>query len=136
MPLLLLYDSIKLILNKHVGFQIAQVRAIFSFPRVARDELPPNVHAPKHLAYVELFTPFTQQPHADHRLYTVSRRIADGGHRIAAILPATDICRSVHLYPKFGPVAPREWTSSTVLDLASHFYANPWTDRHAYITIQ
>jgi hypothetical protein len=39
------------------------------------------------------------------------------------------------LVPKFGPVCNQEWTSNNVLDCCSHFFTNPWTDRHTYITI-
>ncbi|KAJ6555889.1 hypothetical protein B0H19DRAFT_947317, partial [Mycena capillaripes] len=40
--------------------------------------------------------------------------------------------RSIHLLPKFGPVAPQDWKSSNVLEKCKLFFANPLTDRHVY----
>jgi hypothetical protein len=57
------------------------------------------------------------------------------GDRIAKIIPAAQIVRSAHLFPKFGASAIREWTSDTVLDDCSTFYVNLWSDPHAYLTI-
>ncbi|KAH9011405.1 hypothetical protein EDB84DRAFT_1445164 [Lactarius hengduanensis] len=47
-----------------------------------------------------------------------------GGGRICSIIPVANIWWSVHLIPKFGAVAPQEWTSNTVLDLANVFFIN------------
>ncbi|KAJ7052358.1 hypothetical protein C8F01DRAFT_925454, partial [Mycena amicta] len=65
------------------------------------------------LAYVEWFSPFTSAPEAWHHFYKVQRSIKNGEH-VASIVPAENIRRSVHLLPKFGPVAPQAWTSSNV----------------------
>ena len=51
------------------------------------------------------------------------------------VVPATDILRSVSLFPKFGASVPREWTSDSVLDDCSIFYVNPFSDPHSYVTI-
>jgi hypothetical protein len=60
----------------------------------------------------------------------------DNSERQATIIPITDILRSVHLFPKCGPVIPREWMSATVIEECTEFYVNSWSDRHAYIIIQ
>ncbi|KAH7919379.1 hypothetical protein BV22DRAFT_1023101, partial [Leucogyrophana mollusca] len=55
--------------------------------------------------------------------------------RQASVVPVASLRRSIHLIPKFGPVAPREWTSSNVLEQCNTFFVNCFTDRHAYSTI-
>ncbi|KAG1894657.1 uncharacterized protein F5891DRAFT_1254799 [Suillus fuscotomentosus] len=116
------------------GYRVAQVRIIFMLTSQATAALfrTPGI-LPTHFAYVEWFTPFGQ-PEANHGLYKISRLIRNG-ERLASIIDISDIRRSVHLIPKFGPVAPREWTSSTVLELCSTFFVNSFSDRHAYLTI-
>ncbi|KAJ7463204.1 hypothetical protein FB451DRAFT_1494005 [Mycena latifolia] len=79
----------------------------------------PRAHRPEHLAYVEWFSAFPKHPEPNHLMYKISK-------------PA----ERYHLFPQFGPVAPRTWTSQNVLDLAAKFYVNPWSDRHAYITVK
>ncbi|TFK53168.1 hypothetical protein OE88DRAFT_1626862 [Heliocybe sulcata] len=113
------------------GYRVAQVRLVFSLPSAAAASLfrrPP----PEHLAYVEWFSPFTR-PDQNSGMYKVSRSIR-GGVRLASVIPASQIMRSVHLLPKFGPVVPREWSSSTVLDSAPAFFVNPYLDRHSFTT--
>ncbi|KAG1893032.1 uncharacterized protein F5891DRAFT_904786, partial [Suillus fuscotomentosus] len=58
------------------------------------------------------FMPF-RQPKANHGLYKILCIICNGEH-LVSIINISDIHRSVHLIPKFGPVIPRKWTSSTV----------------------
>lgn len=85
---------------------------------------------PQHLAYVEWFTPFTNA-HPDHGLYKVSRELR-GHDRLASVIPVSSLERSCHLLPDFGPVASREWTSSTVLDECPAFFVNSFADRNMY----
>ncbi|KAG1854255.1 hypothetical protein F4604DRAFT_1883347 [Suillus subluteus] len=116
------------------GYHVAQVRVVFTLTSHAAAALfCTPAKAPTHLAYVELFTPFGQ-PEANHGLYKISCIICNG-ERLASIIDISDICRSVHLIPKFSPVVPREWTSSTVLELCSSFFVSSFSDRHAYLTI-
>jgi len=116
------------------GYRVAQVRVIFSLPRAA---LPLFAIAasppPKYLAYVEWFTAFSA-PDPDHGLFKIKRVVRDGD-RLASIIPLLSIRRSVYLFPMFGPVAPREWTSGNVLDRSSAFYVDSFSDRHAYHTV-
>ncbi|KAJ6617740.1 hypothetical protein B0H10DRAFT_1796823, partial [Mycena sp. CBHHK59/15] len=116
------------------GWRIAQVRVVFSLgPRHIQTLFSPGVIPPKHLAYVEWFSPFTHcEP--DHLMYKVNRSLK-GGDRLASIVSLAHIRRSVHLLPKFGPVAPPEWKSSNVLDKCPYFFVNSMTDRHIYATI-
>ena len=54
------------------------------------------------------------------------------GDWICSIVPVGNIRRSVHLIPKFGPVAPAEWTSSNVLDRCDTFFLNAYSDRQIF----
>ncbi|KIJ62538.1 hypothetical protein HYDPIDRAFT_135569 [Hydnomerulius pinastri MD-312] len=117
------------------GYRVAQLRAVFQLPERALGALFPSATdlPPHHLAYVEWFTPFVQQD-PNSLLYRVSRSTRNG-KRLASVIDAHTIRRSCHLYPDFGPVAPRDWGSNDVLDKAAFFWVNPFTDRHAYMTV-
>jgi hypothetical protein len=58
----------------------------------------------------------------------------EGGMRSASVIPVTNIRRSTHLLPDFGPVAPRAWASATVLEMCGAFYVNSTSDKHMYAT--
>lgn len=94
-------------LTSNLGYRVAQIRVIFSLnPRHTRNLFLPGVTPPKHLAYVEWLSPVTD-PEPDHLMYRVKRSTKDG-ERLASSIPVGNIRRSVHLLPKFGPVAPQE----------------------------
>ncbi|KAJ7714376.1 hypothetical protein B0H16DRAFT_1215791, partial [Mycena metata] len=117
------------------GYRIAQIRVVFTLPpRLAKTILPSAIVPPKYLAYVEWFSGFKPQPERHHSMYKVSRVIKHGD-RYASIIPVANIRRSIHLLPKFGPVAPLHWNAYNVLDECPVFFANPWTDRHIYATL-
>lgn len=109
---------------------------MFSIPPVAaKSLLNRGVQAPQHLAYVEWFTAFPANPEPNHLMYKISRCVNRDGDHLASIVPVSNIWRSVHLFPKFGPIAPREWKSSTVLDECRIFYVSSFLDRHTYATL-
>ncbi|KAG1907987.1 uncharacterized protein F5891DRAFT_1220716, partial [Suillus fuscotomentosus] len=117
------------------GYRVAQVRVIFSIPEKHHTSLfPSHILIPKHLAYVEWFSPFTGTSERNHGMHKVSRSY-ENGEQLVSIISVKDIRRSVHLIPKFGRSAPRDWTSSNVLELCRDFFVSPFTDRHAYATI-
>jgi hypothetical protein len=115
------------------GYRVGRVRVVFSIPEKARNiTFSRGVVVPQHLAYIEWYTRISNPPDRFLLLYKISPlRDQNGGH-ICSIIPLANIRRSVHLFPKFGPTAPQEWTSSNVLDLCSSFYVNCFTDRHLY----
>ncbi|KAL0574790.1 hypothetical protein V5O48_007182 [Marasmius crinis-equi] len=121
------------------GYCVGRLRLIIGLNKTSLSELfQPDEYelVPPHLAYIEWFTPFTPRPDSVSGLYRIARSAdATAGSVDASIVPVSDIRRSIHLYPKFGPVAPPEWTSSNVLDQAPHFYVNSFSDRHTYFTI-
>ncbi|KAJ6497170.1 hypothetical protein C8R47DRAFT_972715 [Mycena vitilis] len=114
------------------GYRVGRVRVVFKLLRTTSDFLFPGAPAPGHLAYVEWFTAFPRRPEPNHLMYKISRP----EERVASIIPVENIRRSIHLFPQFGPLVPREWTSQNVLDRATKFYVSPWSDRHAYITVK
>ncbi|KAJ6540469.1 hypothetical protein B0H19DRAFT_1212980 [Mycena capillaripes] len=117
------------------GYRVAQIRVIFSFkPNQLKTIFPPDLAPPKYLAYVEWFSPFSAHPEPHHLMYRINRSLKNGD-RMASIIPVANIRRSVHLIPKFGPVAPPEWTSSNVLDKCPIFSVNSLSDRHIYATL-
>ena len=67
-------------------------------------------------------------------MYQVSRSHHNGRH-LASIIPLTDVCRSVQLFPVFGQIAPQNWQSLTVLEECRTFYVNPFLDRHMYYNL-
>ena len=120
-------------LTKVTGCSVAQVRVVFQFPENASNLLGCDI--PRcHFAYVEWFSKIQGAPDRNHQMFKVTRLFQDG-HRLASIIPVSRIRRSVHLFPKFGQVAPRDWTSGTVLERCNTFYVNQLSDRHSYITI-
>lgn len=90
---------------------------------------------PQHLAYIEWFVPFTSlRPGQNHRMYRILRSIKNGKQQ-ASVIPVSLIRQSVHLIPEFGPIAPAIWKSSTVLEQASNFFVNSFSNRFAYSTL-
>ncbi|GJE84945.1 Plavaka transposase-domain containing protein [Phanerochaete sordida] len=111
------------------GYRIGQVRAIFTIPPRYAAKLFPAGSPPDHLVYVEWFTKFAR-PNTTHGLYKVERSFDGDGKRSAEVRLLSDVRRSVHLWPNFGPIAPRHWTSANVLDEATKFWYTTWMVRH------
>lgn len=84
---------------------------------------------PKHLAYVEWFTPFGR-PGPNHALHRITRSLTAEGGNLASVVDLKRVVRSVALTPNFGKVADRSWTSSTVMDKCKSFFVNPFPDQH------
>ncbi|KAJ6622168.1 hypothetical protein B0H10DRAFT_2342958 [Mycena sp. CBHHK59/15] len=94
------------------GYCVGQVRVIFSIPKKSIEKIfKAGVNVPKYLVYVEWFTAFKSQPEPNHLMYKISC-LEKHGACVSSIISIDNIRRSVHLFPKFGRVAPREWTSS------------------------
>ncbi|KAF7308147.1 hypothetical protein HMN09_00662400 [Mycena chlorophos] len=101
------------------GYYVGQVRLVFTLTeRVVTALFPGLQKPPQHLAYVEFFSKFPASPDSKHGMYKVSRP----AEPIVRIVPVENLRRSLHLFPQFGRVAPREWTSANVLELCKKFY--------------
>ena len=106
---------------------------IFSLqPKVIKKLFLPYIEVPQHLAYVEWFTPFCAQPDQHHLMYGVLCVLHDGS-RVASIIPVSKITHSVHLFPLFSPVAPREWMTDTVLEHCQSFLVNSHSSREMFL---
>jgi len=109
---------------------------IFSLAKQAQksvfvgDELPP-----KYFAYVEWFLKFSAVAEDNHLMYKIRHSFLSDGRRDSSIIPVEWVQWSVHLIPRFGPVAPRTWKALDVLEQAEAFYINLFTDQHTYITV-
>ncbi|KAI1793586.1 hypothetical protein LXA43DRAFT_971911 [Ganoderma leucocontextum] len=116
------------------SFIVARVRVIFKIPQRGMAHLFPGIapeKRPQHLAYVELFMSLNTK-HPNHGLYKVNPAYDGDGRRLGLVIPIDDIVCSCHLIPDFGPVAPRDWTSSNVLDQCTAFYLNTFADCNTY----
>ncbi|KDQ06449.1 hypothetical protein BOTBODRAFT_121523 [Botryobasidium botryosum FD-172 SS1] len=106
--------------------RIAQVRVIFTLPKKISSSFFPGSETPVHLAYVEWFSPFLA-PDEYHGMYKVTRS-CESDLRLSSIVPVSKIIRSVHLFPQFGPVTNRDWTTFDVLENCTAFYYNKYKD--------
>lgn len=118
-----------------LGYRVGRVRLIFSLPselqRLRLDATDPSPH----LAYLELFTPFTPRPDRYSGLYSVSKSYSDGARK-TLVVPLTRIFRSCHLLPKCGRQIDHTWTSETVLDQCEHWTLNAFSDHHMYLSVE
>jgi hypothetical protein len=118
------------------GYRVGQVRVVFSLPNRVKAFFPAQTqaHLSQHLAYVEWFTKFPSKKDSNYGMYKISRSYV-GGDRLASIIPVKNIARSIHLFPKFGPVVPPEWTSSNILDKCSIFYVNSYSSKVMFASL-
>ena len=118
------------------GYRVAQVRVVFSMSKKVLNLLRlSNITVLEHLAYVEWFSNFSKEPEPNSLMYLVKRVVHQHGGPLVSVIPVSSIRCSVHLIPKFGPVAPREWKSSNILECCSTFFVNPFASRYTYLTI-
>ncbi|KAI9440150.1 hypothetical protein H4582DRAFT_2111250 [Lactarius indigo] len=117
------------------GYCVGRIRVIFSIPQKYLSRLfDPRVSVPLHLAYVQWYSPLTVLD-PNNGMFKIRPQKDLEGNWICSIVPVGNIRRSVHLLPKFGPVVPAEWTSSSVLDHCDTFFVNNRTDRQIFHTL-
>ncbi|KAI0763377.1 hypothetical protein BC629DRAFT_1274380, partial [Irpex lacteus] len=66
------------------------------------------------LAYVEWFTPFQRTPQPHHLLYRIQRSLGVNGRPLGSGIPLPSVRRTIQLFPSFGPIAPRVYSSDNV----------------------
>ncbi|KAI0070403.1 hypothetical protein K474DRAFT_1741360 [Panus rudis PR-1116 ss-1] len=114
------------VIHLAVGIRAARLRVIFN--------LPPQFLSPgyvqKTLAYVEWYTPFTRVDDATG-MYYVSRSTRNKQLN-ASIVNIEDIVGPCHLIPRFSTTIDRTWLSEHILDVATHFFVNPYISIDAY----
>jgi hypothetical protein len=113
-----------------LGYRVGDVKVIFHLPPHIQKHRGDATSTSSHLAYVELYTRFTQ-PERYSKLYKV-RKAMESFQRRAVVIPVDLIYRSCHLIPVFGKDVDRTWTSGTVMDKCSEFYLNTFSDVHMY----
>lgn len=92
----------------------------------------PGTEVPEHLVYVQWYTSFSDTPDPNNLMYKIWPLYDHSGGHIYSIVPLANIRRSIHLFPKFVPIASQEWASSNVLDLCQTFFVNDFTNRHVW----
>ena len=111
-----------------------QVRVIFEIPSKVLHNvfLGSETTPPRHLAYVEWFSPIPAAPGPNHLLYKVTR-LTHCEQWCASIIPVDTIHRSVHLLPIFGQHMSQDWDTFSVLKKCNAFYVNPFSDHDSYM---
>ncbi|KAH9949208.1 hypothetical protein B0H21DRAFT_688850 [Amylocystis lapponica] len=116
------------------GYRVGQVRVIFGLPPELQKFRPYATDPQAHLAYIELYTPFTTEPEPHSRLYKISRSYSNMTRK-AIVLPLKQVFRSCHLIPVCGSRIDRSWTSDNVLEECDTMYLNPFSDHHMYLFV-
>ena len=79
--------------------RVGQVRLVFSLPEAVADRLfaslPLDERPPRHLAYVDWFTPFTRVPERDSGLYRLKRQVHEGDR-------LSSVTTGMHGHPQVG----------------------------------
>jgi hypothetical protein len=125
--------------SHYAGLHVAQIRLIF------RPANPQSSHAlhphPKHLAYVEWFTPPPENPDLGTQMYAVSKLYEpDGTTRQGDIIELDSIVQPCYLAPRFGEKAARlggnlEVDGTNSLAIGHEFWINCFQSKPTYQTI-
>jgi hypothetical protein len=88
------------------------------------------------LAFVEWYSSTPSSAEENHGcMYRIKKIKTPQGRVRGAIIPLSNIRQSCMLSPAFEKQIPKTWRSDNILDLASTFFINNWSSKHAYQTI-
>ncbi|KAG9124361.1 hypothetical protein FRC07_011919 [Ceratobasidium sp. 392] len=109
-------------------YRAARVRAIFKVPNVAQHICD------EHLAYIELFTPFSRNNNTPHGLYTTSTALHTNGSRQVAVVPISHIHMICHIAPRYARVdaGVRLNRHTDLFTVARNFFFNHYTNYYVY----
>ncbi|KAJ3719986.1 hypothetical protein C8R42DRAFT_554976, partial [Lentinula raphanica] len=126
------------------GTRIGRVKVIFRLPAqltlIGTHKIPsPSWWPASVLAYVEWYSPPSQTPleQKSHNMTTVHKLPLVDGIVPWSIIPLANIRQSCMLIPRHDKknLNRATWTSSTVLDNATHFLVNNWSSLYTYKTL-
>lgn len=107
--------------------RVARIRLIFKLP----DHMGNHPHP---LVYVEWFTSLRRKDQVSG-LYVVSRSTRHHRPNVSVISANRIVCLC-HLQARCGKQISGDWSSDSVLDLASHFYVNSYIDLDTFIAFE
>ncbi|KAJ3727773.1 hypothetical protein C8R42DRAFT_572404 [Lentinula raphanica] len=126
------------------GTRIGRVKVIFRLPAqltlIGTHKIPsPSWWPASVLAYVEWYSPPSQTPleQKSHNMTTIHKLPLVDGIVPWSIIPLANIRQSCMLIPRHDKknLNRATWTSSTVLDNATHFLVNNWSSLDTYKTL-
>ncbi|KAG9106010.1 hypothetical protein FRC07_009020 [Ceratobasidium sp. 392] len=107
----------------------ARVRVIFKPPNNTQ-----HICREQHLAYIEIFTPFSRTNNTPHGLYTTSTAVQTNGRRQVVVVPISHLHMTCHIAPRFEQVDPevRLNRRADLLAVARHFFYNHYLSYYNY----
>ncbi|KAJ3728260.1 hypothetical protein C8R42DRAFT_571707 [Lentinula raphanica] len=126
------------------GTRIGRVKVIFRLPSqltlIGTYKSPsPSWWPTSVLAYVEWYSAPSQTPleQKSHNMTTVHKLPLIDGITPWSIVPLSNIIQSCMLMPRYNKqnLDRATWTSSNVLDKATHFLVNNWSSLYTYKTL-
>ncbi|KAG9084586.1 hypothetical protein FRC06_003987, partial [Ceratobasidium sp. 370] len=116
------------ILTKFAGYRAARVCLIFKPPNTLQ-----HIYR-EHLAYIEIFAPFSQTNNTPHSLYTTSTALRPDGCRQVVVVPISQLHMTCHIAPQFARVDPdiRLNGNTDLFACTRHFFFNQYCNHYSY----
>lgn len=120
--------ELEYILTCGAGYQIAQVRLIFS-PQFSNDRHPLNG---KIFAYVQWFSTPKRAAEDNIEMYLVHCSTRANGSLFGDVIELDMVSRAVEMLPKFGGAVSKELNSDNVMDRVKSYYFNCFSDKETF----